>query len=893
MRRSLYLLGFMFLCSLISACGNEADIQTDGDESESEISSDGDLEDETEDGDATESDFEDGEDETEEDLDDEPIDLSLRLNDGETRVGQISSETELIGGPMAKGKIGDYKLYNSKIQVIIEGTRISDGWGSFGGTIADADIVRAEGEEGESRFSEYFSGFGLRLPDVDQAEIINDGTNGETAHLRLTGPDAELPFVESSLSALLFSTPLDTEMQVDYKLEPDSNLLEIEHSFVWTGDSKIDLTYIVQVFILGDGLQNFMEGAGFNKRLHQGAPPIYITAGKELTYGFFGEDGNLALLFNYEGINFYTTGNAEVKPGQRISFKRYMAVAKGGVDPVMREFNKWVGITEHGTINGTLTDSNDVPIANARIHVTKTVDDEGDYYVSQAITDENGEYSLELTEGDYWVTPYMDGYAMPAALAVSLSNGEIKTEDLEMEAPATVNYLIKDSTDTILPAKLVFDRVEGRIVAPDSFGEMVWQDNHQKVEYTVGQGSLKLLAGTYDVTVSRGYEYSIDLQNITLVAGEEFTLNSVIEHVVDTTGYVSSDFHIHTQASPDSDVYYADRVKSAVADGVEAPIATDHDIIISYDPYVTELGLDDWIHPITGLEVTTYTYGHFNVWPLEVDPTLPNNGAFDWNFKTAPELFEEISQHDTNPLLIVNHPRIASIGGYFSSVKYDAETGETGVPENWSTQFDTIEIINGGGISTALNETLPDWYSFLNRGYRFAGTSGSDNHKLVTEVGLVRNWIASSTDNPAEIDTVELSNNTRNMNVLVSMGPYVEVSINDAQMGEVVTDTSGVSTLKIKVQAPEWMNVDNLQVIANGEVVNDITLDASTADSDNPVIRYNDELTLTPTVDTWYVVIIDGNQNLKPVSRASRAFAFTNPIFIDVDGNGEFNALYE
>lgn len=896
------LLGFVLLCLLFMGCGSGNDI-IDGDQSESENQPDGDEDQIEEDGDQTELDAEDYEDtdnaedsedselDTEEEI--EPLDVSVRLSNGETRVGIIAKDEDFIGGPMAKGKIGDYKMYNSKIQVIIEGLRRSDGWGSFGGTIADADIVRGEGVEGESRFSEYFSGFGLRLPDVDNVEIVNDGLNGEAAHLRFTGPDAELPFVESSLSSLLFSTHLDTEIQVDYRLEPDSSLLEIEHSFVWQGESKDTLNYVVQVFILGDGLKNFMHGYGFDKSLHKGESPIYITAGKELTYGFFGEDGNLSLLFNYEGINFYSNGSKEVFPGERISFKRYVAITEGGVNPVMREFDKWAGITDHATIEGTLTDADDNPVSMARIHVTQSSLKADEDYISQAITDENGNFYLELPEGDYLLTPYKEGYEIPEATAVELDNQTTVTQNLELVTPAVFNYEIKDAYDNILPSKIIFDRTEGRIEAPDSFGEMKWHDNHQWVEYSTGSGTINLPAGTYDITVSRGYEYSIHQETITLNSGDEYNFTAEIEQVVETPGYVSSDFHLHSQASPDSDIYYVDRVKSAVAAGVEVPVSTDHDVIISYMPTVEELGLTDWIHPITGLEITTYTYGHFNAWPLEVNPDLPNNGAFDWYFKSAPELFQEVAEHDTNPLLHVCHPRAASIGGYFSSVKYDPETGETGVPDNWSTQFQSIEIINGGDLTTAFNATLPDWYSFLNSGYRFAGSSGSDLHKLVSEVGLVRNWVASSSDDPSELDVHELAQSTVNMNQIVSMGPYVEFNIGEANMGDVVTDTSGQVSLSVKVQAPEWMTVDKLMVIANGEQIKEILFDNTTIDSENPVIRFNDDILVDLSVDTWLIIMVDGSKNLRPVSRASRAFAFTNPIFVDIDGNGEFNAINE
>jgi len=45
-----------------------------------------------------------------------------------------------------------------------------------------------------------------------------------------------------------------------------------------------------------------------------------------------------------------------------------------------------------------------------------------------------------------------------------------------------------------------------------------------------------------------------------------------------------------------------------------------------------------------------------------------------------------------------------------------------------------------------------------------------------------------------------------------------------------------------------------------------------------------------PAVDTWYIVFVDGDEDLFPVHRGSdfRPIAFTNPIRVDVDGDGVF-----
>jgi len=888
--RAVWLLMFLVFSVLSVACAVtddsdalDGDADTTGDE---DTPGDGDLDGDV-DGDGPEAE-EDGD--VIEGEGEGALDLSVALAEGETRVGQITREEELIGGPMAKARIGDYKIYNSRIRLIVEGLRTSDGWGVFGGTIADADIVRPEGEDGESLFSEYFYGYGLRVQNPETVEVVNDGTNGEAAVLRFVGPDANLPFAETSFSQILVPTELNTNITVEYVLPPDSDILEIHSSLEWTGEDKIDLDNILQIFIMGDGLKNYKVGPGFNKSGHSGPTDIYITAGRKLSYGFFCDDGEIRQMFNYEGINFYISDKREIRPGETVTFVRYVAITEGGVDPVLRVYNSFKETTGLGKIHGVVTASDgSTPVAGARVHVLDNSLDEGKNYINQAISGVDGTYELELPVGDYTLIPYIDGSGLSEGEAVSVAEGEDLEQNLSLLPVALLNYSVTDQDGQALPCKIFADRAEGQIVTPDTFGEFSWHTSHQWVVHSEsGAGSIILPPGEYTITASRGYEYDAVSQGITLAADDDKDFNAVLTRVVDTTGFISSDFHIHTQASPDSDVMYADRVRSTVSEGIEMPIATDHDIIIDWTPTAETLGVTGWMHPVVGMEITTYTYGHFNAWPLILDPTMPNNGAFTWYYKSAPDLFAEVAEYSTHPILHVCHPSAAAIGGYFSSVRYDAETGEAVDVDNWSTQFDSIEIINGGDLTAAQESTMPAWYSFLNRGYRFAGTAGSDTHKLTNEVGGVRNWIASDTDDPALLDPSQMAENVRAQKLIVSTGPFVNFSIGEAGLGEVTTDDDGTVTLNVRVQAPLFMEVKRMTVIGNGEIVSELDISAM-ADEENPVLRYDSSIDVTPAVDTWYIVIVEGDNGFNPVS-GKRPFAFTNPIYVDVDGNSEFDA---
>ena len=67
-----------------------------------------------------------------------------------------------------------------------------------------------------------------------------------------------------------------------------------------------------------------------------------------------------------------------------------------------------------------------------------------------------------------------------------------------------------------------------------------------------GFAALDVEPGDYQVYVSRGSEYSLWTAPITITGGETTVLDAAIARVLDTTGFVSSDYHVHLINSPDS-----------------------------------------------------------------------------------------------------------------------------------------------------------------------------------------------------------------------------------------------------------------------------------------------------------------------------------------------------
>src|SRR6185369_14164151 len=126
-----------------------------------------------------------------------------------------------------------------------------------------------------------------------------------------------------------------------------------------------------------------------------------------------------------------------------------------------------------------------------------------------------------------------------------------------------------------------------------------------------------------------------------------------IAHVLDTTGFISSDHHVHGIYSADSRVNSSDRVRQFAGEGVDNIIMTDHHHHTDLRPRIDALGFTPFVTTTIGEEITTWDTGHYNAYPLLVDPTRPSGGSTDWGGAAPPgEDFPSLGSYILNPAQI-------------------------------------------------------------------------------------------------------------------------------------------------------------------------------------------------------------------------------------------------
>lgn len=819
-----------------------------------------------------------------------PLPLDERLGPGQTRAGLITKGTELIGGPTARGQVGDYKLYNDRISVIIARAGVGRGYNPYGGTILDADRVRPEGQPGSSEFGEVVNAFDLTIARADEVEVVSDGRDGGEARLRVTGEADVFLLLEAVLSSFFTPTEMDLEWVVDYVLEPDTNWIRVEQTLWNRGSTELEFGLEIAAFLFGGSAIPFLEGHGFASPESGSISRYYGAVGENVSYLYGRPGDSIELLVSTSGVVVAAAGKGlRLRARERLSSTHYLVVGDGDLSRSQELWRELAQEEPGVAITGRVTDTDGSGVPGARVHVRRanpTVEDRD--YVSRTTTDGTGQYQLALDPGDYELIASTPARTLSAPVPVTVSRaGGPTSADIAVEKPGRLRYHVVDELDRDLPVKLSI-RPEGRAVnqLPSRFGESNQGFGLISTEFAhTGRGVLELPSGDYTVFTSRGGEYEIDQRAVTLPAGQEVGLDVTLVRSVSSPGWLITDTHIHAQLSPDSPDPYPFKVRAMVVENLEIPISTEHEAIGDFNPAIEALGLESWIKGIIGSEITTSVYGHFNAFPLVQDFTKPGNGRIDWYRKAPAETFAAIRQNAGDPFIQLNHPRALSIGGYFSAMGYDPSTFSARRGPEFSLDFDGIEVQNGCGDGSLDQDTVLDWFGFLDNGHKKFATGSTDNHKAGRgEMGFPITYVRMPTDEPSEAKVDDVRRAFKDGRLVVSCGPFLEMKIGAEQIGGTTTLEGDLLRIDATVRAPSWVDLDELLVVANGQVVKSVPLAG-----ENPE-RFSGTVTASvpPGRDGWVILWARGDRRHGVWARGKASYAFTNPIFIDGDGDGRW-----
>ena len=560
-------------------------------------------------------------------------------------------------------------------------------------------------------------------------------------------------------------------------------------------------------------------------------------------------------------------------------------------------------------VEGTIDDP------EARIHVDRA----SGAPLTQIRPDASGRFSFRLPRGDYRVRALAPGgrrvettleitdYDTPPP-ALQLALGARASIDLPRGFVGRLTFVSEGGT---LPAgepvvfgdNLLGQRIGARSVPGGS--ESRWLN----LAGAAGDPRRVVVPpGRYRVLASRGPEYDVVEVPLEARAGETQALAlAPLARVAPTPGWIGADHHVHSGESFDSGTPQEAQIAAFAASGAELLVATEHDRIFDPRPAIARAGLAGRLVSITGIEATSayeggdspHATGHLNAFPVVPRPRAYRQGAPRMEGRRLRDFLADVRGRPEAPFIQMNHPRpgpgeeegdtwfshMGIVGEPFdptrplteapNDVLVDASTRHGGT----DLDFDGIELMNGPDL-VRYRRVRADWLSLLLQGERLIGTANSDSHSLAVQVGLPRTYVAQRDDRLSTFDEASYLTALRAGRVWGTTGPLLDVRLDEAGLGDLHAGPRG--TLEVTADAAPWIPLSEWRAYVNGELVHRAPIERGV-----PA-----RLPLAFAADAIVTVEVEGpaEGRYAEVHPGFTPFAYTNPIFVDADGNGRFDA---
>ncbi len=523
-----------------------------------------------------------------------------------------------------------------------------------------------------------------------------------------------------------------------------------------------------------------------------------------------------------------------------------------------------------------------------------------------AYTDDMGEIRIVLPPAEYHYKAMAQGRPDVEGAVTITAHGETVL-NVQLSGASAIHFVVEESSapGANCPCKA---QIIGMGTTANPYLGVDIQAHGCRNQYhsETGRFTVPVLPGDYRIVVTRGIEYSSAEGLLAVTSGGQSNFRARLERIVNTTGWVSSDFHNHSTPSGDNYCGTNDRLINLAAEGVEFAPTTEHNRIYDWAPHIQRLGLEEELATVVGIELTG-SGAHLNAFPLRVVPETQDNGAPIWvkDPRVNALVLRNWQDGGAERYVQINHPRV---GEFFRDRNADGvpDGGYAGLAalvdaaEVWSE-----EILNPapwiaykdratGQEMYNQNRTFA-WLQLLNQGVRMNCVAVSDAHAVFGNgVGGWRTYIPSTTDRPRKINPGEIIRNAKAGRMIVTNGPFLEVRTAEGTLpgGEVISP--GGVDLQVKVQCTDWIEIDRVQVLVNGRQLPELDFTrAKTPEAfSNNVVRFQRTIRVPLAMDSHLIVVAIGEHHTlkkgygESWEAAMKPVAFSNPIYIDTDGHG-------
>ncbi|HJN77085.1 MAG TPA: CehA/McbA family metallohydrolase [Myxococcota bacterium] len=804
---------------------------------------------------------------------------------GEAHARVLADPEERPFGSDAIAKPGDVVLLNEEAAWVIGDPTAPVTYIDYGGNPVDAIRVKDCEQLADERFGELGFLVGelhlddwqtsvLRMFEGESMTIVEDGSDGGAAVVEVYGRDARFYLVELTLleeayldgKELWPAEPFGLEMTVRYTLEPNDPVLQTEVLFEGTSSETHELMAALIEFPTDRGRRvTFADSAasmaGFTMDL--GVPWVGTSDGLSST-AITIPDARLSRM-GISGVTVLVDADMALEP---------FPIAEGDVGSMQALLSVGAGGTSEATC--ALSAHNPEPIPGKPVAVVRVSGSApGADLVEVWAPNNSGVLDLldtvAVTDGgvfDTWLTDLGEGLSLRAV-------GEGRNDGAFVD-------LDGDVSDLELPVE---PRGDLGVFVVDSDGEPITtrvqlQGETSSVHYPLSGELVHVPPGTYDVYVSKGYEWEI-WEGVVSVPG---TLSISLEQVVEHPGWRSTDSHIHNEPSADSRVLPEDRARTVAAAGLDGIVTTDHEAIV--DLSWAALAVDEEPTFLLGSEITATFPEHSNAWPFPVVEDHPRGDPVDWYELGFPGIYAATRARGAE-VIQINHARVNGECGILCVLDWD-RASEPGMDaarflvegEVWSWDFDAFEVLNStrcpflDPADPRHTGAFTDWLAFHNLGHRVTGMAVTDAHGLDMP-GVPRTYLDVETHGDEVTATLAGA-------AVMSAGAFAEVSIGEVGPG----GTTSSTTLDIVVRALPQIDVTEVMVLANCELVETLS-----ATDPYEVDKLSTRLELELEEDSHVVVLGFGELRMPTglgddYDPATVPRFISNPIFVDLDGDG-------
>ena len=443
-----------------------------------------------------------------------------------------------------------------------------------------------------------------------------------------------------------------------------------------------------------------------------------------------------------------------------------------------------------------------------------------------------------------------------------------------------------DALGRPIPARLSVTGADGRGFAPDA----AWRhadDGFDRTErnfeltyfHAAGPAALTLPAGEYTVVATRGLEYGRALRKVSVTAGATTTVQLRLPRLLDlpARGWWSGDLHVHMNYGG---AYRNDPARLRFQAEAE-DLHVVEDLIVNKEQRIPDVALfrpggrPDPVSTAATIvrhdeEYHTSYWGHSGHLGLTRNLIFPNYAGYANT--AAASLYP-----DNTAIFDLSHAQ-GGVSGYvhpYEALPDPASPDPLTHALPVDVALGKVDYVEVGGFSDHL-ATAQVWYRLLNAGFRLPAGAGTDAManfaSLHGPVGMNRVFVHSR----PRLDYRGWLAAFKAGRTFVSNGPLLGFTLDGHEAGDEIALPAGVHQLTARVSLRSMVQVEKLEIVANGVVVAPIPLAAGGTRADAVI-------PLPVTRSGWFTLRAWS-------SKANAAvldiypFATTSPVYVTVAG---------